>query len=132
LIDDNKVNNPSIIPLKICIKHTREHVIEHDALAEICRMLDLIVFGATGFTGSLVAQYLVTKSCKLGIAGRSLPKLEELREKLLGIDKNANIELIRAESSDPESIDRMTAKTKVLITTVGPYLLYGEPVGKRF
>jgi short subunit dehydrogenase-like uncharacterized protein len=58
-----------------------------------------------------------------------LPKLEELHEKLLSINKNAQIELIRADSSDPESIDRMTAKAKVLISTVGPYILYGEPVG---
>jgi short subunit dehydrogenase-like uncharacterized protein len=95
-------------------------------------MLDLIVYGATGFTGTLAAKYLATKSCKLGIAGRSLPKLEELHEKLLSINKNAKIEIICADSSDLDSIDRMTAKTKVLVSTVGPYLLYGEPVGISF
>ena len=93
-------------------------------------MLDLIIYGATGFTGKLVAEYLATKSYKFGIAGRNLNKLEEVHESLLSINKNAKVEIVLADADDIKSLDKMTAKTRVLISTVGPYLLHGEPVGK--
>ena len=92
-------------------------------------MLDVIIYGATGYTGQLVAEYLATKKCKFGIAGRSLDKLAVVKTKLLEICKDAQVKVIYADSSDEKSLDDMVTKTKVVISTVGPFVLYGEPLG---
>lgn len=87
------------------------------------REFDIIVYGATGFTGRLVAEYL--GACDHGVtwamAGRSLSKLESVRDEL-GID----VPLVVADADDPASIRAMCDRTKVVLTTVGPYQLYGE------
>lgn len=93
------------------------------------RDLDIVVYGATGFTGRLVAEYLAhhyrgrQDAPKWAMAGRSLDKLAEVRD-LIGAD--AETPLIVADASDPASLDTMAASTKVVLTTVGPYQLYGN------
>lgn len=93
---------------------------------------DLIVWGATGFTGALVAEYLSREYApgtqasgnaplKWALAGRSQTKLEALQQRL-GVD----VPLIQADSQDRASLDAMVAQTSVVISTVGPYALYGN------
>ena len=93
------------------------------------RDLDIIVYGATGFTGRLVAEYLAhhykdrKDAPKWAMAGRSLEKLAEVRD-LIGASEETP--LIVADASDPASLDKMAASTQVVLTTVGPYQLYGN------
>jgi len=95
------------------------------------REFDIIVYGATGFTGRLVAEYLVqhyggrADAPKWAMAGRSADKLAEIRE-LIGAPKDTP--LVVADASDPASLDTMAARAKVILTTVGPYQLYGAPM----
>ncbi len=89
---------------------------------------DLIVYGATGFTGRLIAEYLLaTYGCggtlRWAIAGRSLAKLRQVRQAIGADDK---LPLITADAGNPRALARMVGSTKVLITTVGPYQLHGE------
>ena len=94
------------------------------------RPFDIVVFGATGFTGGLTAEYLVnckeSESLKIAIAGRNPSKLEACKQHLLGLNPNANVSVLEAESDSLTSLKAMAAQTKVVITTVGPYLKYGE------
>ena len=93
------------------------------------REFDIIVYGATGFTGRLVAEYLAqhyrgrADAPKWAMAGRSLAKLAEVRD-LIGAD--ADTPLIVADASDPATLDTMAARATVILTTVGPYQLYGS------
>ncbi|WP_394652636.1 saccharopine dehydrogenase family protein [uncultured Sphingomonas sp.] len=89
------------------------------------REFDIIVYGATGFTGKLVAEYLGGRDHGVtwAMAGRSLTKLEGVRDEL-GID----VPLIVANADDPASLRAMCDRAKVVLTTVGPYQLYGEPL----
>lgn len=94
------------------------------------KSLDLIVFGATGFTGRLVAEYLnatygVGGGVAWGIAGRNLDKLVAVRD-LIGAA--AALPLLIADASDAASLAGLVAQTKVIITTVGPYQRYGQPL----
>jgi short subunit dehydrogenase-like uncharacterized protein len=86
---------------------------------------DVVVYGATGFTGRLVAEYLKdnARGARWAMAGRSTDKLAEVRD-LIGAP--ADTPLIVADSSDPASLAAMCARTKVVLTTVGPYQLYGN------
>ncbi|WP_405843418.1 saccharopine dehydrogenase NADP-binding domain-containing protein [Streptomyces platensis] len=96
------------------------------------RAHDLVLYGATGFTGALTAAYLaahVPKGCRWALAGRSTAKLEQLRDRLAKSDPAcADLPLLRADSSDPGSLRDLAADTRVLVTTVGPYLIHGEPL----
>jgi short subunit dehydrogenase-like uncharacterized protein len=88
---------------------------------------DIIVYGATGFTGQLVAEYLaqhyVGKSDpKWAMAGRNLEKLASVRD---AIGAPAGTALIKADAGDPASLKAMVARTRSVLTTVGPYQLYG-------
>jgi short subunit dehydrogenase-like uncharacterized protein len=88
------------------------------------REFDIIVYGATGYTGRLVAEYLKTKKgLKWAMAGRSANKLAEVRDLVGAV---ADTPLIVADASDPASLDAMVKRTKVVLTTVGPYQLYGN------
>ena len=88
------------------------------------REFDIIVYGATGYTGRLVAEYLKDKTgLKWAMAGRSLSKLEEVRD-LIGAASDTD--LIVADASDSASLDAMAKRAKVVLTTVGPYQLYGN------
>jgi short subunit dehydrogenase-like uncharacterized protein len=89
---------------------------------------DLVVYGATGFTGQLVAEYLAAHYTGSGaprwaMAGRSLAKLASVRD---AIGAPSETPLIVADASDPSSLKTMVAQTKSIITTVGPYMLYGS------
>lgn len=91
------------------------------------RKYDVVVFGATGFTGQLVAEYLLYQygiggELSWAIAGRSLEKLQLIRDEL-GAE---SIPLIVADSNERASLDAMTSQTKVVCTTVGPYAKYGS------
>ncbi|ALC11975.1 saccharopine dehydrogenase family protein [Sphingopyxis sp. 113P3] len=93
------------------------------------REFDIIVYGATGFTGRLVAEYLAEHYAARGdapkwaMAGRSADKLAEVRD-LVGAP--ADTPLVIAEAGDPQSLDAMAARSRVILTTVGPYQLYGS------
>jgi short subunit dehydrogenase-like uncharacterized protein len=89
---------------------------------------DIVLYGATGFTGQLVAEYLATHyksdaSLKWAMAGRSLDKLKSVRD---AIGAPADTPLIVADAEDPASLKTMIDQTRSVITTVGPYLLYGN------
>jgi short subunit dehydrogenase-like uncharacterized protein len=89
------------------------------------RKFDVIVFGATGFTGRLVAEYLQKtygSSVTWAMAGRSASKLEKVRDEM-GVSRD--IPLITADSADAQSLAALASLTKVVLTTVGPYQLYG-------
>jgi short subunit dehydrogenase-like uncharacterized protein len=92
------------------------------------RELDIVVYGATGFTGRLVAEYLnntygVNQDVNWAMAGRSLDKLVLVRDEL-GID--LAVPLVVADGSDVQSINSMVDRASVVLTTVGPYQLYGN------
>ncbi|MFK8046891.1 MAG: trans-acting enoyl reductase family protein [Halioglobus sp.] len=99
------------------------------------REFDIVVWGATGFTGKLVAEYLMEQYGLSGdltwaIAGRNQDKLEEVRNSLLdGADVEA-LPIIVADSNDSNSIEALAARSKVICTTVGPYALYGTSLVK--
>jgi short subunit dehydrogenase-like uncharacterized protein len=89
---------------------------------------DIVVYGATGFTGQLVAEYLAQhyrgdRDLKWAMAGRSLDKLASVRD---AIGAPADTPLIVADASDPASLTAMIDQTRSVISTVGPYLLYGS------
>lgn len=90
---------------------------------------DIIIYGATGFTGRLVAEYLVNNyadgSIRWAMAGRSLTKLHEVRDE---IGAPADTPLITANADDPEALLALASRAECVITTVGPYQLYGEPL----
>lgn len=92
----------------------------------MAREFDVIVYGATGFTGRLVAEYLAQtypQGVRWAMAGRSLTKLQEVRAEM-GVP--ADIPLITANADDPASLRAMCERATVIITTVGPYQLYGN------
>jgi short subunit dehydrogenase-like uncharacterized protein len=87
-------------------------------------MHDLILFGATGFTGRQAAQYLAQqKNLNWALAGRNKSRLEELHRSLNLSDK---VGIIEADSLDQEAVRKMVNQTKVVATTAGPYAKYGE------
>lgn len=84
------------------------------------------MYGATGFTGRLVAEYLTENNTdRWAMAGRNKAKLAEVRD-LIGAPKD--IPLIEADAANPASLAAMCKRTKVVLTTVGPYQLYGTPL----
>ncbi len=92
------------------------------------RAMGITVYGATGYTGRLVCEYLnnqygVDGDVKWAMAGRSLEKLKSVRDEM-GIPEG--VALIVADASDPASVQAMVENTKVVLTTVGPYQLYGS------
>jgi len=93
------------------------------------REFDLVLFGATGFTGRLVAEYLVKKrpALRWALAGRSLGKLERVRDELSALEPSAKgLPLVAADSMDRAAMDGLARRTRVVCTTVGPYALYGS------
>ena len=96
------------------------------------REFDVVIYGATGFTGKLVAeyfhaQYKDNKQVKWAIAGRNAEKLDDIKASL-GISEN--VSTIVADGGDADALDALTKRTQVVLTTVGPYQLYGEPLLK--
>ena len=103
-------------------------------MSQASRPYEVVVFGATGFTGGLTAEYLARHApadLRWAIAGRSQPKLDALRQRLLALAGGAReIATLQASVDDAASVSRMAAQTKVLLTTVGPFADYGEPVAR--
>lgn len=93
------------------------------------RTLDIVLFGATGFTGRLVAEYLAHHApadVKIALAGRNTPKLEGVRA---GLPERAKSwPLVVADAADPASLAKLAEQTRVVCTTVGPYAKYGLPL----
>jgi short subunit dehydrogenase-like uncharacterized protein len=93
---------------------------------------DVVVFGATGFTGRLTAAYLARHApagLRWALAGRNETKLARVRDELAEIDPELKrLELLAADVTDPASLADVASRTRVVITTVGPYLTYGEPL----
>jgi saccharopine dehydrogenase (NAD+, L-glutamate forming) len=96
------------------------------------RELDLVLFGATGFTGRLTAEYLARHApagLRWGLAGRNETKLAAVREHLADVDPVlADLSLLTADVTDDVSVKEVARRARVVITTVGPYLQYGEPL----
>ncbi|MFF4083520.1 saccharopine dehydrogenase family protein [Streptomyces sp. NPDC001777] len=96
------------------------------------RPFDVVLLGATGFTGALTAEYLAARlppGAGFALAGRNQAKLEAARNRLVRINQQLeDIALLHADSSDPQSLARVAESARVVITTVGPYLEYGEPL----
>src|SRR5690348_5180306 len=96
------------------------------------REYDLVLFGATGFTGGMTAAYLAQHagpSLRWAIAGRSETKLAAVKQKLIASEPRcANVGIVVASVDDPASLARMAGSARVVLTTVGPFIDYGEPV----
>ena len=96
------------------------------------RDYDIVLFGATGFTGGLTAAYLARHAparLRWALAGRSMERLEAVRDRLAGIDPRLEVmDLLVADSSDTAGLTEIAARTKVVATTIGPYLELGEPL----
>src|SRR5579872_4791563 len=91
---------------------------------------DIIVWGATGYTGRLVAEHLLKTygaagDVKWAMAGRNADKLAEVRREIGAPD---SLPQILADAADPASLDAMVRRASVIISTVGPYQLYGTPL----
>lgn len=96
------------------------------------REFDVVVFGATGFTGRLCAEYIARTygaSVQWAIAGRNASKLAEVKATVCAIDPScADIGVIEADNADEQSLVAMARRTKVVLTTVGPFVDHGEPL----
>jgi short subunit dehydrogenase-like uncharacterized protein len=90
------------------------------------RDYDIVLLGATGYTGGLTAEYLTQhapEGTRWALAGRNRDKLAGVAERL-----GADVPLVTADVTDEASLRALTESTHVVITTVGPYLLHGEPL----
>src|SRR3954447_17053267 len=102
------------------------------ASAPAQRDLDIVLLGATGFTGALTADYLARHApsgLRWAVAGRTRAKRESVGGRLAKVGPGlADLELVEADSGDRTSLDAMARRTKVVISTVGPYVEHGEPL----
>lgn len=136
---DNKSDNQTTSDSNVAINSTDKH----------SRSYDVILYGATSFVGQITAHYLAefladdakgendeSQSITWAIAGRDQEKLEKLQSKISNAQKdddketNNKVDIVIANSDDDASLDEMTKQTQVIISTVGPYLKYGEPLIK--
>ncbi|WP_405099503.1 saccharopine dehydrogenase family protein [Micromonospora sp. NBC_01412] len=96
------------------------------------RPYDVVLFGATGFTGGLTAEYLARHApdgLRWALAGRNPAKLAAVRDRLAAIDPAlAGLPLLTADVTDPESLRRVAGSARVVASTVGPYVHHGEPL----
>ncbi len=96
------------------------------------RQYDLALFGATGFTGGLTAEYLAANApegLRWALVGRNRAKLEAVRSRLAGSFPEApEPDLLEADAADAVALAKVAAAARVVPTTVGPYALYGEPL----
>src|SRR6185436_9848104 len=86
----------------------------------VSREYDVVLLGASGFTGALTAEYLrknAPEGLRWAVAGRNKSKLEQFGE-----------DILYADVTDPKSLRELAESTKVVATTVGPYVQYGEPL----
>ncbi|MDX3409052.1 saccharopine dehydrogenase NADP-binding domain-containing protein [Streptomyces sp. ME02-6977A] len=94
------------------------------------RPYDIVLFGATGFVGELTAQYLAAHApdgLRWAVAGRDGEKLRRLRDRLAAAaDTAADVGVLLADVSDPDSLRELAGHARVVATTVGPYVRYGD------
>jgi short subunit dehydrogenase-like uncharacterized protein len=94
------------------------------------RHYDVVVFGATGFAGRLTAEYLARHApagCRWALAGRNPRKLAAVRDEMAAINPScADLPLLSADVEDERSLRDVAESTRVIATTVGPYVLYGD------
>lgn len=126
----SKAKKAPIEDPEVLIKAIKKHSSDMDG-----RIYDIVVFGATGFTGKMAAIYLAKQykdtNVRWAIAGRRLDALMAVQKELAQYDKKcATIPIILAESFDEKSLDDMTSQTKVCITTAGPFDKYGSTLVK--
>ncbi|WP_156685977.1 saccharopine dehydrogenase family protein [Mycobacterium sp. Marseille-P9652] len=97
-------------------------------MTETPREFDIVLYGATGFVGKLTAEYLARSAgdARIALAGRSTERLRAIRD---GLGEAAQSwPLIAADAASPTTLDEMAARTRVVVTTVGPYARYGLPL----
>ena len=90
------------------------------------RDFDIAVLGATGFTGGLIADYLravAPSSAHVALVGRNTARLEEVARR-----PGCDVEVVTVDATDPAGLRAMTERCRTLITTVGPYIVHGDPV----
>ncbi|HYJ21734.1 MAG TPA: saccharopine dehydrogenase NADP-binding domain-containing protein [Solirubrobacterales bacterium] len=96
------------------------------------RKYDLALFGATGFTGGLTAEYLAANApegLKWALVGRNRAKLEAVQKRLAAASPEAPApDLLEADAADRAALAKVAESARVVITTVGPYAFYGEPL----
>ena len=96
------------------------------------RPYDLVLFGGTGFTGGLTASYLAAnapREMRWALVGRSRSKLDAVAARLAAEAPEAAVpEIVEADAGDRDAMRDVAASTRVVVTTVGPYALYGEPL----
>src|SRR6476646_507248 len=99
---------------------------------ESSRPYDLVLFGATGFTGGLTADYLAANApaaMKWALVGRNRSKLEAVAARLAAAAPQAPVpEIVEADAGDAEAMRKVAESTRVVVTTVGPYIFYGGPL----
>jgi len=93
---------------------------------------DVVLFGATGFTGGLTAERLAAHApagLRWAIAGRNPAKLDRVRERLAGLGPaGAAVDVLTADVTDASSLRTVVEQTSVVATTVGPFMEYGDPL----
>ena len=97
------------------------------------KKFDVIVYGATSFVGQIICQYMLDQygaegDLKWAIAGRSSGKLNSVKQQLGGAA--ASLEMLTADAADDNALRELCAQGKVILSTVGPYAYYGEPLVK--
>lgn len=101
-------------------------------MADEPRPHDLILFGATGFTGGLTAEYLARHAppgCRWALAGRDPGRLADVRDRVAAIRPEwSDLPLLPADAGDAAALRGLAEQTRVVATTVGPFLRYGEPL----
>ncbi len=92
------------------------------------REFDIVIYGATGFVGKLTAEYLAKAGgpARIALAGRSPERLAEVRATLP--ESARDWPILQADASSPSTLEAMAARTRVVVTTVGPYAKYGLPL----
>ncbi|MBW0015983.1 MAG: saccharopine dehydrogenase NADP-binding domain-containing protein [Mycobacterium sp.] len=96
--------------------------------SDSAREFDIVLYGATGFVGKLTAQYLAGAGgdARIALAGRSTDRLLAVRNTLA--ESAQSWPVLAADASSPSTLEDMAARTRVVVTTVGPYLRYGLPL----
>jgi short subunit dehydrogenase-like uncharacterized protein len=93
------------------------------------REYDVVLYGASGFTGKQTVQYFAkharSDQVRWAIAGRSQKKLEAIKAQ---IGAAANVDVLEADSQDQQAVDAMVSRTRVILNTAGPFTLYGDAI----
>ena len=123
--------HPDLTPIDSGIQVNAKDIIDRSK-----RTYDVVLLGASGFTGSLAVEHLlktygVNQSVNWAIAGRSKAKLEDLKRKIakeLGNDDILQVNVLIVDTTNPSTLPTLVSNTKVVISTAGPFEKYGSPV----